>query len=107
MVLRMTYTTDAPAQDDLLTTGDVARRLNYSRSRVHQLVKSGELRATQPGGPQSHYRIRPADLAKFLADSPTNQSDRWLGEDVAEFLLLMDELRPVMERMRAFLDNQP
>ena len=71
MVLRMTYTTDAPTDDRWLTTGEVADLLSYSRKRVHQWVKSGALKATRPGG--GHYRIRWSDVVAFMDASPDNQ----------------------------------
>jgi two-component system response regulator VicR len=53
--------------DDLLTTGDVARYCQVSPVTVFRWVKNGKLKAyTTPGG---HYRIRKGDFHVFLKES--------------------------------------
>ncbi|MBC7250466.1 MAG: helix-turn-helix domain-containing protein [Anaerolineae bacterium] len=54
-------------EDDLLTTGDVARYCQVSPVTVFRWVKNGKLKAyTTPGG---HYRIRKGDFHDFLEES--------------------------------------
>lgn len=57
------------AENRLLRTPDVCRRLALSRDSVLTLVRSGELPALQvtPGG---HWRYRLADVEAFVATRP-------------------------------------
>ena len=61
----------APTFTPLLTTGDVARRLNVSKASVFRIVAAGRLRPTRltPNGP---YRFEPAELERFVAAGRTN-----------------------------------
>ncbi|MDY7039632.1 MAG: helix-turn-helix domain-containing protein [Chloroflexota bacterium] len=66
--------------DDLLTTGDVARYCQVSPVTVFRWVRNGKLEAyTTPGG---HYRIRKGDFRAFLKESGMPiRSDFFGGDD--------------------------
>lgn len=49
----------------LLTVSEVANAIRVSNMTVYRLIKSGELGAVRVG---KGYRIRQADLARFLDD---------------------------------------
>jgi len=52
------------AENELLTTGDIAKYCQVSPVTVFRWIKAGKLKAyTTPGG---HYRVRKADFRKFL-----------------------------------------
>ncbi len=53
----------------LLTVGEVAERLNASRSFVYQLVESGRLVAHRIGTGRGAIRVSEEDLASFLEAS--------------------------------------
>lgn len=65
-----------PAEDDrvlaLLDYQDVADRMHVSVSTVKRRVRSGELPAVRIG---PNVRVRPADLAAYIADLPAAQPD--------------------------------
>ena len=53
-----------PAQmDRLLTAGDVASRLNISRSQAYQLLRKGDIPCVRMG---RTIRVRPADLEAYI-----------------------------------------
>lgn len=54
----------------LLTVRETAERLNVSEKTVRRLLRSGEIRAVQLGGPRSAIRIDPAELEAWLYDEP-------------------------------------
>jgi excisionase family DNA binding protein len=51
--------------DRLYTIPEVCERLNYGRSWVYQLIRSGRLRSVL-AGPRSR-RVRESDLQQFIA----------------------------------------
>ncbi len=51
----------------LLTVADVARRVRVSRETVRRWLRAGELRGLRLGGTKLGYRIRAADLDRFLS----------------------------------------
>jgi excisionase family DNA binding protein len=50
----------------LLTVREVAATLRVSTMTVYRLIKAGALRSTRVG---KGYRIRPADLERYLVDA--------------------------------------
>jgi len=55
-------------EDKLLTTADVAERLQVNEQTVRRWIRDGDLRAVRLGGNKSGYRVLAADLGRFLAD---------------------------------------
>ena len=49
---------------EVLTVSEVAKALKLSESRVRQLIDSGTIPTSQPGG--GHHRIRVEDVAALL-----------------------------------------
>lgn len=75
--------------DDLLTTGDVARYCQVSSVTVFRWVRNGKLKAyTTPGG---HYRIRKGDFHAFLKESGMPILDDFFGDYVRRVLLVSNE----------------
>jgi excisionase family DNA binding protein len=52
------------ASDDLLTVEEAALRSRYSVKTIYRAIRRGDLSASKPA---SRYRIRPADLDRWLA----------------------------------------
>ena len=50
----------------LLTVDDVARRVRVSRETVRRWLRAGRLAGLRLGGTKLGYRIRQADLDRFL-----------------------------------------
>lgn len=50
----------------LLTTTEVARRLNYSPQMVRAAVRRGDLPCVRIAAPNGHLRFRPSDLVEFV-----------------------------------------
>lgn len=53
--------------DALLRVSTVARRLDYARSTVYDLINAGRLPAVRVG---NTIRVRESDLAEFIAALP-------------------------------------
>ena len=51
----------------LLSTRDVAQRLNVTENCVRRLIRAGRLRALAPAGRRTGYRISEADLNTYVA----------------------------------------
>ncbi len=51
----------------LLTVADVARRVRVSKVTARRWLRAGELRGLRLGGTKLGYRIREADLDRFLS----------------------------------------
>jgi excisionase family DNA binding protein len=71
------------AQEDemeslLLSIREAAAALSVSRSRVYQLIQTGDLAAVRVGGPNTT-RIRRADLENFAAGLPTQRRESAAG----------------------------
>ena len=60
--------------DRLLTTTETARVLRVRPDTVRQLVRNGELPAVRLGG-SAGYRIRRADLDRFIEERTTHAPD--------------------------------
>jgi excisionase family DNA binding protein len=58
------------AQDQLLTTTEVATLLDVSVSRVRRWLWTGRLRGQRRGGTQAGWRIRAEDLEQFAVPPP-------------------------------------
>lgn len=75
----------------LLSTGEVASRAGVTRTTVLHWIKSGKLPAafTTAGG---HYRIKEADLARFLAErhGPNERGSR-------NIILIVDDEPPILD----------
>ena len=56
----------AEAEWPLLTVADVARRVRVSEETVRRWLRAGQLRGLRLGGTKLGYRIRAADLDRFL-----------------------------------------
>lgn len=52
--------------DAVLTTAEVAEESGYSIEHVRDAVRSGELRAFQPGGQKGRIRIPRSEMQKWL-----------------------------------------
>ncbi len=87
--------------DDLLTTGDVARYCQVSPVTVFRWVKNGKLKAyTTPGG---HYRIRKGDFRAFLKESGMPVRDAFFGSDAHRVLVVSSEpqvVGPIVNSLR-------
>ena len=55
------------ADERLLTVREAAERIRASRESVRRWIREGRLQATRPGGTKLGYRIREAEVARFLA----------------------------------------
>jgi excisionase family DNA binding protein len=60
---------EAPAEDRLLTIGEVAARISLSPRAVWQRIESGELRSVKIGRAR---RIAASELRRWIASLPTN-----------------------------------
>jgi len=77
--------------DDLLTTGDVARYCQVSPVTVFRWVKNGKLKAyTTPGG---HYRIRKGDFRAFLEQSGMPIRNDFFGSDTRRVLVAGNDVQ--------------
>jgi two-component system response regulator VicR len=75
--------------DDLLTTGDVARYCQVSPVTVFRWVRNGKLKAyTTPGG---HYRVLKGDFHNFLKKSGMPILDDFFGSDARRVLVVSNE----------------
>lgn len=61
--------TNGQGDSGLLTVKDVAQRLKVSEYRAYELVRQGEIKKTPVGG--KLVRVRPSDLAAYLAQQGT------------------------------------
>jgi excisionase family DNA binding protein len=57
----------------LLTVSEVAATMRVSNMTVYRLIKSGDLPALRVG---KNYRIREADVAKYLSERSVQVEDR-------------------------------
>ena len=57
------------SEERLLTVREVAERIRSSPQTVRRWLQQGRLRGFRPGGTRLGYRVREADLQRFLADS--------------------------------------
>ena len=55
--------------DELLTVGEIARRLKVNPETVRRWIRSGRLRAFLAGTNQAGFRVRASDLATFLTEA--------------------------------------
>jgi excisionase family DNA binding protein len=53
--------------DRLYTIPEVAERLRHGRTRVYELIRSGQLPSVVTG-PRARRRVRESDLAAFIAN---------------------------------------
>jgi excisionase family DNA binding protein len=56
-------------EDRLLTVAEVADTMRVSNMTIYRLIKSGDLAALRVG---KNYRIRQADVERFLAERSVN-----------------------------------
>lgn len=59
--------------EPLLTVGEVAVHMRVSNMTVYRLIKSGKLTAIRVG---KNYRIRGADVDKYLAEGAVRIEDK-------------------------------
>lgn len=79
--------------DDLLTTGDVARYCQVSSVTVFRWIRNGKLKAyTTPGG---HYRIRKGDFLAFLKESGMPIRSDFFSDHAYRVLLVSNEPQTV------------
>jgi len=62
------YPSDPSYMSKLLKAGEVAERLNISKSFAYSLMKTGQLPTVQIGG---SVRVRPQDLEDFINRNTT------------------------------------
>jgi len=55
-------------EEELLTTGEVARRLKITRQTVQRLIQRGDLKASRIG---RDWRIKSRELESFLKETET------------------------------------
>jgi excisionase family DNA binding protein len=55
----------------LLTTAQVAERVGVNEDTVRRWIREKRLPAYMPGGTKTGYRVRAADLDRYLEDSRT------------------------------------
>jgi excisionase family DNA binding protein len=53
----------------LLTTREVAARLNVSEYTVRDYLRAGRLRGIRPGGTKAGWRVSETELARFIRDA--------------------------------------
>ena len=82
----------------LLTPEEVADILRVTRRTVYEWLRTGRLRGLKAG---PFWRIRPEDLARFLAGEQDAQAGRLRGVDHEEDEPTAEELE---ESRRAWLD---
>jgi excisionase family DNA binding protein len=58
-------------KSDILTTSQVAEESGYTVEHVRDAVRSGELRAFQPGGRKGRIRIPRSEMEKWLTRPAT------------------------------------
>ena len=61
----------------VLTVPQVAAQLQMTEEAVRDLLRSGSLRGSLPGGRKLGWRVRPTDLERFLDDTanrPTTEA---------------------------------
>jgi excisionase family DNA binding protein len=63
-------------ENRLLTAAEVADTMRVSNMTVYRLIKSGQLPALRVG---KSYRLRPADVDRFLADRAVRADDPTTG----------------------------
>jgi excisionase family DNA binding protein len=66
------------SEERLLTVREVAERIRSSPQTVRRWLQQGRLRGFRPGGTKLGYRVREADLQRFLTQS--NESTPPAGE---------------------------
>ena len=57
------------SEERLLTVREVAERIRPSPQTVRRWLQQGRLRGFRPGGTKLGYRVREADLQRFLTQS--------------------------------------
>jgi excisionase family DNA binding protein len=62
------------SEERLLTVREVAERIRSSPQTVRRWLHQGRLRGFRPGGSKLGYRVREADLQRFLAESDESTS---------------------------------
>ncbi len=61
----------SPLTDRLLTVRDVSARMQLGRTRVYELLATGQLRSVHIGRAR---RVRESDLARFIGDEHASDS---------------------------------
>jgi excisionase family DNA binding protein len=69
------------SEERLLTVREVAERIRTSPQTVRRWLQQGRLRGFRPGGTKLGYRVREADLQRFLDQTtesppPSGAQDR-------------------------------
>jgi excisionase family DNA binding protein len=59
----------AMAEERLLTVEEVAERLQVSEWTIRDWLRSGRLKGSRMGGRKLGWRIRPAELDRFITES--------------------------------------
>ena len=54
----------------LLTAEEVSERLHCSTAQVRIMLESGRLRGIRLGSQKGHWRVAPAELQRFITNSP-------------------------------------
>lgn len=69
-----TRSTHVAAEHRLLTVREVADAIRVSTMTVYRLINGGELQAIRVG---KHFRVREADLSRYLDDRVVNGGGAW------------------------------
>jgi excisionase family DNA binding protein len=62
--------------EEVLTVAEAAQRLRVSAYTVRSLLRSGHLRGYRPGGTKTGWRVRAAEVQRFIADAEAQAAER-------------------------------